>query len=173
MFDSHMQESSSSEVAITDFPEAVVHSMLRCLYDPSCIDAELVTTPAWPEALLTIADRYEVGDLAELVEQHMVDALTSESAVGMLLFADTYGRSRLKTAALDEMVRSSSTVLLTPDLSSILGERLCGELFARLAVSDRGLFDCNPRKRKYDNRGHRDRSYSTSRDRDRRYFYRS
>jgi hypothetical protein len=126
MFDNHMKESSSNEVEITDFPEAVVRSMLRCLYDPSCIDAELATGA---DQLLAIADKYEIDDLIELAEQKLVANLTSENAVQTFKFADTYGRATMKKAALKVMVSNTLKVFTTPNLPSILGNTLCEELF--------------------------------------------
>jgi hypothetical protein len=126
MFDNRMRESSSSEVAITDFPEAVVRSMLRCLYDPSCIDAELATGA---DQLLAIADKYEICDLIELAEQKLVENLTPENAVQTFKFADTYGRASIKKAALKVMVSNTAKVFTTPNLPFILGNALCEELF--------------------------------------------
>eukprot|EP01034_Spumella_vulgaris_P025843 gene25843-32340_t len=85
------------------------------------------------EALLAIADKYEVTDLVELAEQQLIASMASGNAIHLLQFADMHHRPALKTAALDVMVANSATVFRRSDLPSVLGEVLCGEVFAFLA----------------------------------------
>jgi len=131
MFDSHMKESSTNEIVITDFTEDLVRSMLRCIYDPTAIDFEFTTHSS---NLWAIVHKFEVTDVMDMIEKKMTSTLTYENAINTLQFADCYGLSALKTAAMDVMVVNCKKVFCTESLPSLLGDQLCGDLFTYLAT---------------------------------------
>jgi len=82
---------------------------------------------------MAIAHKFEVTDMVDLIEDEFVTTLTIDNAINMLQFADRYGLSRLKAAAMDIMVSNCTRVFRMEGLPSLLGEQLCSDLFAYLA----------------------------------------
>ncbi len=131
MFDTHMTESATNKIVITDFSEDTVRSLLRCLYDSSALVTEAVRNG---QQLLVMADKYDVQSVREEVETHLVRSLSAVNALDMLVFGDAYHFQNIKEAAMEMIVRNGSVMFNTPRMCETLGPDLCNELFRRLAV---------------------------------------
>jgi len=86
MLCSGMKESSSNQIITLDFDYEVVNEFIHFLYLDTC-DPNVLTEHA--NSLLAIAHKYEVKGLIEVCENHLIRALTVDTAVEMMKLGGT------------------------------------------------------------------------------------
>ena len=102
MFETDMKEKKSSVIEITDTDPEVVSGMLTYLYTYS--------VPNLVEELLIIANKYQIAELHELCEVRLIDNLTVNNVVDLLILADMHNAPYLKHACLWFVFRNSTEV---------------------------------------------------------------
>ncbi len=141
MFQNQMQENINDEVVISDFSKEVVRSFLKCIYDSTLIENELME---YAQQLLFIAYKYEVTNLANKVKSFMVQHITIENAVNMLHFASKFDENEIKLGILEEMSKNAAYFLQKVDFIQSMGEELLHAFNCYLATN---CFEPNGNKR--------------------------
>lgn len=106
MLSSAMIESNSNEIIISNFDYGVVKEFVRFLYLDTC---DVITCEA--KSLLAMAHKYDVKGLFTLVDQYLIGTLNVDTVIDLLQFADLYGATGLKAAALKFINRFTRTLI--------------------------------------------------------------
>ncbi len=125
-----MQEASTNELVIFDFPKEVVRSVVDSLYDLRTVLTEI---DKYLEQMLALAHKYDVTLFLELSEMVLVSVLCVQNAVDLLRLADLYERTDLKAAAMKFIVRNAPALLSKDDIVAFIGVDLWNELLVYIA----------------------------------------
>ncbi len=117
---------------ISDFSEEVVRSFLKCIYDQSLVETEL---KIHAEQLLAIANKYEISFLLECATTHIIQSLSVDNALDILLFAHKYDKIEIKKEAMSLMVQNSCFFLTRADLIEKMGPDLLYEFNCFMAAN--------------------------------------
>lgn len=142
MFKHDVKESQENKVNITDFDEQVVEEMLNYMYTGVSENLNMMA-----DKLLVAAEKYGLDELKDMSEVIMVENLSVENAIERLIFADLYQAHKLKSSAINYIVKKSMEVMQTKawkniaiaPLHPLLFAELC-EAFSRQA-NDQKFFD--------------------------------
>ncbi|XP_043287882.1 speckle-type POZ protein-like [Venturia canescens] len=118
MFQSEMKEKETSTVEITDIKAEVFEKFLAYLYIGEVKNLENMAVE-----MILVADKYEVYDLKQLCEKHMLVNLCDKNAVEYLIIADKLCCKTLKTRAIN-LLKCSGTAwvqaILNEDLETFV-----------------------------------------------------
>jgi len=103
MLEAGMTESSSGEVEVQGYEPDEVALLVKSLYIPK-IEKEVLDKN--PIKLLKMADQYDVPKLKADVVKLLKSKITKDSVLDVVLSADSYNASDLKTAAIEFIVRN-------------------------------------------------------------------
>jgi hypothetical protein len=125
MLSSGLAETTSNEIAITDFEPAVVRAFVGHLYfdNPNSGQGLLSEDTA---NLYKLAHRYEVKSLFVLCEKELINSLTVENAVDRLLLADLHSSILMKNIVIRFISQNSVEILRSEN--STFFERVSGDL---------------------------------------------
>lgn len=136
MFDHETKEKESNEVDIDDLEPVILKEMLRFMY------TDLVPNIARHATdLLIVADRFNLGKLKMLCEDHLVEKINLKDVGAFLTYADMSNASKLKSACLDFVANNSSDVITNEGWNKHLNKRplLFKEAFECLAKKPKKL----------------------------------
>jgi hypothetical protein len=130
MFENGMKETNTNTIAITDFPEEVVRSALKCLYMPLTMSDEFKQCG---EQLLYFANKYSIKVISKFAERYFESNMNTENALNVLIAADMTNNTVIKTYAINTILSQSDVIFKQhTNLAETLGISLCNELFAAL-----------------------------------------
>ena len=128
MIESPMTESSSCRVELSDCTGEVVEEMVHFMYT-----GEAPNVQSMPQALLTIADKYELDRLKSMCEKVLASCLEVENASTTFALAVQYNADDLKTISMDFIAAHASEVVKTSEWEALKSHANFGEVLARLA----------------------------------------
>jgi len=119
MFDSNMVESETGRMEIMDMEVETVRAMIKFIYSgkvdpfrpqPPKVEVTGVLGPQAIE-LLVASDRYDLSGLKKLCESSLVDGLTIDNVLDLLILADTHNAEELKKAAKNLVVEKGADIV--------------------------------------------------------------
>lgn len=130
MFDHETKEKKSNEVDIDDLEPIVLKEMLRFMYTDTIPNIARHATD-----LLIVADRFNLGKLKMLCEDHLVEKISIKDVGAFLTYSDMANAAKLKTACLEFVAANPVEVIANESWNKHLGKRpnLFKEAFECLA----------------------------------------
>jgi len=113
MFESGMVESQKGVVTIDHCELATFKEFLRFLYTGN-IDLHSLSAD-----LLALSDQYDVEDLRTLCQKTLMDQLTPENALSLLVIADTHHSAKLKAAVTEFAILNYETVMASEEFPEL------------------------------------------------------
>jgi speckle-type POZ protein len=125
-----MKEAQSNKITITDFSLLEVRAFVRLLYEDHFQRAQFATHA---EALLAMADKYQVPTLMSACEKYLASTLAGTNAVALLKLADLHRAEELRRQALlfitQNAVACAEHMLdLTADLAAAVMRAFVGKV---------------------------------------------
>lgn len=115
MFKYNMKENESNYVEISDIDEKVLEQMLRYIYTDRCENIA-----EYAEGLFVAADKYDLEGLKLRCEQVLLKNLSVENAAAILIIADMHHAEKLKSDAINFIVRHSLEVANMPSWNGMM-----------------------------------------------------
>jgi len=134
MFTYTMAESASSTVTMPDFEPPVVREMLHFMYTDTCSSSDIYAEHG--VALLCMALKYQVLGMVGQCEAYFCSQLSEETAVSLLMLADTYSATGLKQKTL-QFIAHHPAVATSPEYRDLDADLLKEASGAIEAVSKR------------------------------------
>jgi speckle-type POZ protein len=122
-------ESKTNEVEIADVEPAVLKALLEFIYTGHCVVTNVV------EELFRASDKYDIKDLKEICEHELLEKITVDNAVHLLILSDLYQAKKLKESVTIFINCCAADVMEKPSWNKLMDSypRLVGELYMRLA----------------------------------------
>merc|ERR1719427_1278897 len=95
MIESDMKESKEAVVNLENFTETVVENFVKYFYI-SQVDEEIMKENA--VSFLDLGEKYDMGELKEVVEQNMIANLNKENMLNFFLAGELYKGEKIKAA---------------------------------------------------------------------------
>ncbi|XP_065219397.1 speckle-type POZ protein-like isoform X2 [Planococcus citri] len=130
-------------IDVTDIDAEVMDELLRYIYTGKCQISDKLA-----ERLYEAADAYKLNELKTITLKSMVETLSVENAVNVLVFADKHHKKDLKSTVIQFIVENSAQVLNTTEWKSMvisnvqLVAELCQNFLQRLGTSVPCEFFC-------------------------------
>jgi len=125
MFGSGMKETHEEVVEIDDIPYPVFLAMLEYV-----VTGSTGITPDISLDLLAVADEYFLERLKELCEEYLVDFISDENIVNLLVYSDRHSAFYLKRKCIEYILKNFTSE--ASDQWKQLDRRLLEEMFATL-----------------------------------------
>lgn len=122
-------QTGSGSVKITNMKEKVFASMIRYIYTDQTDNIDDVA-----DYLLVAADQYELQPLKASCEEVLIGRICRHTAIRILLFADLYSATRLKSCAIDFFVNNIRHFVDDDTQFQLLTDSLRWEIFKKLAA---------------------------------------
>lgn len=135
MFKYNMKENILKCIEISDMDKSVVEQMLHYIYTGKCKCDNLKNLA---EGLFVAADKYDLRGLKIRCEKILLENLSEENATRILILAEKYGASKLKSITIRFMVANSNKIVNTASWDDMVVShpQLFNEVFkALLSVS--------------------------------------
>lgn len=106
MFEHPMKESEENCVEIKDMNKKVAIELLHFIYTGKVPNLRTVA-----KDLLAAADRYQLPQLVEICEEHLMSNLTTESAPEVLVMAHLHKANRLKGIVIEYIISNRKEIM--------------------------------------------------------------
>uniref|UniRef100_A0A0K0E8B7 BTB domain-containing protein n=1 Tax=Strongyloides stercoralis TaxID=6248 RepID=A0A0K0E8B7_STRER len=117
MFNSDVVETQSNTLKINDFRLEVVKEMLRYIYtDTYLFMADMAVE------MYMIADKYDIIDLKNISENHLIQTISVDNSCKYLVLADTYSNDTLKKYCLEFIITNGKEVFKKNDWKNFVFE---------------------------------------------------
>ena len=132
MFPNEM-ESKTNEVEIADVEPAVLKALLEFIYTGDCVVGDST------EEFFRAADKYDIKDLKQLCEHELLEKMTVNNAVHLLILSDLYQSKKLKESVTLFINCCAADVMKKPSWNKLMDSypRLVGELYMKAFGSKR------------------------------------
>ncbi|CAG2168295.1 unnamed protein product [Oppiella nova] len=129
MFSSEMLETRENVIRIDDLSHEVVSELLTFMYSGKVANLSKVS-----KELLSAADKYELPQLSELCEKHLMSSVSVESAPEILVLSHLHKAAKLKAVVIEFIIANRKDVMKSDNWDLIRNEPyLLEELFTALS----------------------------------------
>ncbi|KAG9508484.1 Protein roadkill, partial [Fragariocoptes setiger] len=129
MFSHDMKEMRQNRVEEPDIKPDVLEEMLRFIYSGKAPNLDKLA-----EDLLSASNKYQLDRLKILCEEALSTNLSVETAADVLIIADMYNATQLKSQTIEFIMNHASDVIKTDGWNTIKDTHLCADMFEALAA---------------------------------------
>jgi speckle-type POZ protein len=129
MFEHQMKESTENVVKIVDMSTEVANELLHFIYSGKVDNLKKVA-----KDLLAAADKYQLPQLVEMCEEHLMANLTTDTAPQVLVLSHLHKALKLKTVVVEFIIANRKDVMKSDNWQLIKQQPdLMEELFKALS----------------------------------------